>query len=421
MKLSQEHLTSVSYSRPYRPAPVALFNSFGRGLERLGVRADLSVDGLLGAACRAERTGAFRDISFVEPLRVLLDSVEREARLSPLGRLVTRARLIGLLRNRLRVEALLERHPEIAHAPLPPVILITGLQRTGTTLLHRLLAADTDNRALLSWEAINPLPPIRPGQRDRREHVARTSCRVLTFLAPDFFAVHPVEHDAPEEDVLLLDYALLSTVPESTLHVPSYSRWVETQDHRPAYEYMASLLRILQWQRPGRRWILKSPHHLEFLDAFLAVFRDVVIVQTHRDPTTTIASFSSMISHGRGIFSDAVDPRGIGASLLRKTSRMVSRGMATRRSAPDELFVDIYYEELVRDPIRQVERIYERCGIALDGRARSAIERSLDANQQYRYGRHRYQLDYFGLTEEMIRERFSEYYRAFGLGQCRAA
>ncbi len=421
MKLRSGHVTSVSYDHPYRPAPVALFNAVGRGLERLGVRADLSVDGLLAAACRVERIDAFGDRSFVGPLRLLLDSVEREARLSPLGRLVTRTRLIGLLRNRLRMEALLERHPGIARTPLPPVILITGLQRTGTTLLHRLLAADTDNRALLSWEAINPLPPVRPGQRDKRERVARTSCRALTFLAPDFFAIHPVEHDAPEEDVLLLDYALLSTVPESTLHVPSYSRWVETQDHRPAYEYMASLVRILQRQRPGRRWILKSPHHLEFLDAFLAVFRDVVVVQTHRDPVTTLASFSSMISHGRGIFSDEVDPRGIGTSLLRKTARMVSRGMATRRTMAEELFVDVYYEELVRDPIRQIERIYERCGVTLHSRARAAMERSLDANQQYRYGRHQYRLGYFGLTEEMVRERFSEYCRAFGLGQCRAA
>lgn len=413
--------TSQRYHRPYRPLPIALANAAWRGIERLGGRVDLSPPRLLAAARRSEKLEDFGDNGFLEGLHVLVDSIEREAQLTPVGRFITRTRLVNTLANRLRAQELLRQHPDIADMALPPVILITGLQRTGTTLLHRLLASDPSNRALLSWEAINPVPPVNGHTRDPRPAFARTSQRALSFLAPDFFAIHPVEADAPEEDVLLLDYAFLSTVPESTLHVPTYARWVEEQDHRPAYRYMAALMRILQWQHPGNRWVLKSPHHLEFLDALHEVFPDVTVVQTHRDPAVTVPSFSSMISHGRGVFSDRIDPREIGALLLRKTARMVRHGLETRRRIGTDSFLDIFYDDLLRDPMGEVTRVYARCGLTVANEVRASMQHILATHVQYRYGRHRYDLTDFGLTRDDIAEAFADYYRTFPATTVRAA
>jgi hypothetical protein len=336
---------------------------------------------------------------------------------------------LGSLRNRLRAEQLFGEHPEILDLEIRPPIVITGMQRTGTTLLQRLLAADPDTRALLAWEALNPAPylaernsgrdprGLKRESRDPRIRIARISQWALARMAPDFFAVHPVEAEAPEEDVLLLDYSFLSTVPEATLRVPSFSRWLESQDVLPAYRYMKKLLQLLQWQRPGKRWVLKSPHHLEYLDALVTVFPEARIIHTHRDPAVTQASFCSMIAHGRGVFSDAVDPEEIGREWLRKVGRLVKRALEARRRLGEDRFLDVYYRDLVRDPMRQIERVYGFIGLSLSGETREKIELARSSNVRHRYGIHNYRLEDFGLTRKMVAEEFAEYRRRFSVSE----
>jgi hypothetical protein len=226
-----------------------------------------------------------------------------------------------------------------------------------------------------------------------------------------------VEADAPEEDVLLLDYAFLSTVPEATLRVPTYSRWLEEQDHRPAYEYMKRLLKLLQWQRAAKRWVLKSPHHLEFLDTLLEVFPGAKVIQIHRDPCTTLASFCSMIAHGRGVFSDDVDPLEVGRNWYRKVRRMISRCIEVREKASPDLFLDVAYHDLLHDPMREVERIYTFLDIPLTEAVRRSMEKTLKVQVQHRYGSHRYQLEDFGLDRDTIKKDFYDYRLRFAISK----
>jgi len=351
-----------------------------------------------------------------EPLDVLLGSINEESRLHPFGFFVSRLRLKGALENRLRGEYWFARYPEILEQELAPVFVITGLQRTGTTMLHRLLASDPDTRPLYSWEALNPAPI--PGmqtdkERQKRIQSAVTSQNALAYIAPDFFAVHPVEATSPEEDCLLLDASFLSTVPEATLRVPGYSKWLESQDQKPAYEYMKKLMLLLQWQQPGKRWILKTPHHMEYLETLCEVFPGVRIIQTHRDPAVTMPSFCSMISHGRGVFSNNVDPVEIGRNWGRKVRRMTDRTMRFRDKAPAGLFYDIYYEDLVENPIAEVRKIYTHFGLEWTGDIRHIMGETNEVNFQYKYGRHTYRLEDFGLSEQQIRIDFSEYYEKY--------
>ena len=427
--------TRTSYRSPYRPAAVRVLNRLGLMLDGVRPRRRLTEESLLEQARRRHGFSDFGEQSFRLPLRVLLDSVESEAHLTPVGRWITRKRLLGMLGNRLRAEKLFREHPEIGEIEIEPPIVITGMQRTGTTLLHRLLAADPDTRALLSWEAINPAPltsgraggenlhgnqdpygkeNLRP-QKDPRLRLARLSQKVLAYLAPDFFAIHPVEARAPEEDVLLLDYSFLSTVPEATLRVPSYARWLESQDLLPAYRYMKKLLQLLHWQRPGRRWVLKSPHHLEYLDTLFSVFPRAKIIQTHRDPSVTLASFCSMIAHGRGVFSDSVDPCEIGRDWSRKVRRLVRKAMETRERVGEDRFLDVYFHNLLRDPMREIERIYEFIDLPLMGETRRSLEAALRVNGRHRYGYHRYRLEDFGLSPAGVEARFAEYRRRFNI------
>ena len=257
--------TGNNYSNPYRPLPIALFNHAGRFAEKFGTKTKLCVSTLIANAKKTTGLSDFGDVWFIEPLTVLVDSINKEANLTPLGRLVQKQRLESALAIRLRVEDLCKAQPEMLDIELGKVIVIAGLQRTGTTTLHRLLASDKRMRALLSWEALNPIPLPNEtlGNPKKRIAQAKMAEKGLAYLAPEFFAIHPVEHDAPEEDVLLLDLSFMSQSPEATMHVPTYAAWLESQDHTKVYEDLRKLMKILLWQQPAPNCVLKTPHHME--------------------------------------------------------------------------------------------------------------------------------------------------------------
>ncbi len=411
-------VTSTNYSHPARPLPVRLFNRLGRL-----ARTSLDFEDLLDSARRRTGLDDFGDPSFREPLRVLLDSIEKEAQLHAFGRTVMRGRIAGMLANRLRIEAFIRKHPEIDATSLRRPIVIAGLQRTGTTMLHRLLAADPRARALLAWEALNPAPLPGEGERGewRRRAAALMSEKGLQKLSPEFFAIHPVEANAPEEDILLIDHAFTSQAPEATLHVPSYAAWLETQDLTPAYRFLERTLKLLTWQRAGQHWVLKTPHHMEYLAELLAVFPDAVIVQTHRDPQATMGSFCSMVAHGRGIFSDQVDAREVGRHWLRKVRRMIDRSLAVRDGGAAGSFVDVSYYDLLSDPLAQVRRIYALAGIELEPAAEAAMRVVLARDVQNRHGKHVYRTRDFGLSRAAIEETFADYRERFAIRREKSA
>ncbi len=408
---------------PYRPRAIAALNAIGRLLAAVGLRSSLAPDSLIAAARRRTGLDAFGDPPLQPALDTLTAAIDRQAALHPFGRWVIRKRLIDVLSVRLRVEALFRRYPEIDDIDIGPPLVIAGLQRTGTTMLHRLLAADPDTRALLSWEAIDPLPrpgfvpgrPPPPGP-DPRIKAARVAEKGLAYLAPEFFAIHPVEAEAPEEDVLLLEFALCSQVPEATLNVPDYAAWRAQADPAPAYAYLHRLLKLLHWQRPARRWVLKTPAHLEHLDTLLAEFPGARIIQTHRDPQRTVASFSSMLAHGYGVFSDRVDAAEIAGRWTAMNAAMVARADAVRAIHP-EAFIDVHYHELVRDPMAQVRRIYDFAGLPLTDAATAAMDATRNRNTQHKYGRHHYTLADFGLDAETVDRLFGDYRARYDIPQ----
>jgi hypothetical protein len=412
------------FQAPRFPLPARLALGSWRALARVGVgRTPLAEASLVAAARRASGLEDFVDESFREPLRRLLASLEGEARLHPLGRAMLRQTLVRALVNRLRLEDLCARNPEIAELPVEAPVFVVGLQRTGTTLLHRLLTCEPALRPLLSWEALNPAPfpgsakdAASRGERDPRMRLAETAERGLRYLAPEFFAIHPVEAHAPEEDVLLLDLSFVSPTADATLYVPSYSAWIRDTDQRPAYRYFRRIIQLLLWQRAGR-WLGKTPHHLENLDALLDVFPDAKVIQTHRDPVRVVASYASMMAHGRALFSDRVDVREVGHQLASRAVRAVTRAMEVRDRAPAESFLDLAYADFVADPIKQMRRIREFLGLYPTPGTEAKMQRYVDANPQNKLGVHRYRLEDFGLDRAELERAFEPYRNRFGIGR----
>jgi hypothetical protein len=403
-------------AKHFRNQPLWLktLNGAWKGTYFLGTKSKLDKDSLIKAARKVTGLNDLGQHFWDEPLEKMLWSLNEEARLHPVGNFITRQRIINLLAVRLRAEDLFKKHPEILEQPLYPVELIVGLQRTGTTMLQRLLAADPDTRALLSWEALNPAP-VNGDAKDGKERIkiAKTGEKALSILSPGFFAIHPVEHLAPEEDVLLLDISFMSTTTEATMHVPTYASWLEKTDQSLSYEYMAKMMKLLQWQRPGKRWVLKTPHHLEFLDLVEKHFGDVQFIWTHRNIYESIPSFLSMIAYSRVIFSNAVDQHQVANHWVKKNGYMLSKALAFHKSNKDKFsFTNVQYQQLVKDPIQVLKQIYADRGETVSPELKKIFIEANQKNPKGKYGKHQYELSDFGIDKTFI-DRYTKDYQEF--------
>ena len=263
----------------------------------------------------------------------------------------------------------------------------------------------------MSWEALNPAP-IKGDVQDGRNRIkiARTSENALKIMSPGFFAIHPVEHLAPEEDVLLLDVSFMSQTAEAITHVPTYAAWLEKTDQSLAYEYMVKLLKLLQWQRPGKRWVLKTPHHLEFLDLVDKYFGDVQYIWTHRKVYECIPSFLSMVSYSRVIFSDEVDKHEVAEHWVKKNGYMLDRALAFHEKNGHRIeFTDVPYKDLVNDSVGVLKRIYSDRNETISPELEKIFHDSNNKNHQGKYGRHVYSLDDFGIDEEYVDQHTRKY------------
>ena len=382
----------------------------------------LNADELMAEAQAVTGLEDFGHPQFIAGLQALVASMASEAALTDAGLAAQRQRLLGLLVNRLRIEQALRKHPEIRDERIDAPLVIVGLPRTGSTLTHRLLASDPDHTAMRWWEGRYPamLPGERRGEPTERRALGRAEVEAVVAASAEAMSIHPWDFDGADEEVLLMEHSFHSTVPEAYMQLPSYSRWVEAQDPVPAYRDLLACLKYLQWQAParaGKRWVLKSPHHLGFLDALLRVFPDASIIQTHRNPHETVPSFCSMCASLAAPLTRKPEARAIGAHWAAKLARNLEDSMAVANRQPRS-FIDLYFRDLMDDPIAEMTRLYGFIGRPLDARAQAAMQayRRDDAHES---DAHRYRLADYGLSEAGINARFGAYMARHGFGKGR--
>jgi hypothetical protein len=395
-------------------------NTGGRVVERAGLSlVRLDAQALLDEARRQARLEDFGDGPLREALGRLIRSFETEADLSLIGRIAARQDLLRLLANRLRMVEDRKRHPEIAAEEVRRPLFVTGLPRTGTTLLHGLLAQDPANRAALHWEMIYPSPPPERARyhSDRRIDAAERQVRWFHRLQPDILPIHQVGARLPEECLVITSHSLLSFQFQTTHHVPSYQAWLEAQDLCACYAWHRRMLQHLQWRCRGERWVLKAPAHLFGLPALFATYPDAGVIFTHRDSLEVAGSLASLTTVLRSTFSDAVDPVAVGNEMTERWARGIYRALHDRDAGcarPDQ-FVDVQYADLTRDPIGTVRRIYAHYDVPLTPAAEERMRRFLAENPKDKHGRHVYSLAEFGLDRERESERYRAYRERFGL------
>jgi hypothetical protein len=408
----------VRAGAPPRPLGLRALDWVGRALRAVGVPfARLDAPGLLARAARRTGLADFGDGGFAEPLRRLLASLESEAALTPFGRIVVRRELGRLLENRLRMHDTMKHHPEIGDAGVERPLFVIGLPRTGTSILHELLAQDPANRVPMTWEVMFPWPPPERASFDSDARIARVEAhfRGIDRVLPGFQAMHPMGPRLPQECVALTAHDFASLLFHTGYRVPSYQRWLERADLRPVYASHRRWLQYLQWRSPAERWVLKSPGHLWALDALLATYPDARIVQTHRDPLEVVASLVSLVATLRGLASDAVDPFEIGADwAYRLAEGLRLAGEARERARGGSArFLDIRFGDLVGRELEQVRRIYDGFGMELRPEVESRMRRFLAENPRDKHGAHRYSLAFAGLDPDRLRASFGDYQRRF--------
>ncbi|NDU75835.1 sulfotransferase [Actinomadura sp. DSM 109109] len=371
-----------------------------------------TVEDLHASARKITGSGDFGDGAYLEGLGVLLESLAGEAGLTPLGNRAQRAMLRGALVARQFSEAAWKRHPAHADVAVERPVFVTGLPRTGTTALHRLLTADPAHQGLDLWlaEVPQPRPPRDTWDDDPVFKAIDASYRRHHVQNPEFMGVHYISADSVEECWQLLRQSMLSISFECLAHLPSYSAWLAGRDWTDAYRRHRRNLQLIGLNDPGRRWVLKNPSHLFALDALLEVYPDALVVQTHRAPRTAMASMCSLAAHATAGWSNAFTGAVIGRDQLDLWSRGLELFRAERERHDPARFADVHYDDFVRDPLGTVESVYARFGMPFTGEARAAMER---VHGQSATGAakpaHRYSLSDFGLTPEEVDERFAGY------------
>ena len=369
-----------------------------------------------------EKTGLsnFGSPDFDEPLVRLIEALNSEAHLNDFGTFRAKMGISSGLEDRLMIQDYIERHREVRDEIVDRPVFIVGLPRTGTTALHHMLNQDLNNHTLRLWEAQNPIPPPRTETYTSDPRIAKQQQGVdltETFL-PGFLRTHLIDAQEPDECYMLLNRCFMSVEYSAMYHIPSYANWLYanlcTSD---VYAYHRLQLQLLQSHRPGQ-WVLKAPFHQLGLEAIFEQYPDAIIVQTHRDPMSFVASGCSFSELLRQSGSDFIDKNVIGQDwmeMLTIYTNTFEEARARLEPGREAQFIDAAHDDFVNEPWPIVESIYGACGKQLSGEGRAAMQRWLDKNPKGKHGKHEYSLDDYGISKGDVESLFGDYVARYSL------
>lgn len=363
----------------------------------------------------------FGDPFFMDRMSHVLGRASVEVDFKPYGLEYMKSLYTHFLVNRLRIQADLERHPEILQEDVSDPLIIIGLPRSGTTKLQRMMAAAPNMQKLYAWRLTNPgrFPNAVPGEVDPRIAAWQT-LNTMGVDNQEATAAHASPLDDVEEEWVLFDFALDETVAGWT-HMPLFHHrdWPAIGDReadRAAYRYVRTVLQYLQWQDGGRRGrplLLKAVIHLPHMDALLECFPNAKLVHAHRNPHASIPSVAKLMwAHwkDRANFSKEF----LGPQFLQWGSTAMNKYLeARRRLNLDGRILDVSYSDIRSNTMRAIARIYEHAGWSLTDTATAAMQRWEDVNPEGKHGKHEYAVEEFGLTTGMIDVAFRQYIDRF--------
>jgi Sulfotransferase family len=400
-----------------RPPWVAQLNELGINPGSPAALVALDERSLIDAAVAATGLEDFGDADgWREGFRVLLDCLESTADLTLVGRLMARSEIVRTLIARLRITETYNTNPEIAEQDIKEPVFITGMGRSGTSILHALMDLDPRFRAPLTWEWLYPCPPPDAATRasDPRLRKADVDQTFWFQITPEVQVMHDNRGDEPNECSLGLTNLFASEVWGGAHFIPQYDVWLALFDKAKLYRFHRKLLKLLQFRAPGR-WLLKGPGHLMSLPALFAEYPDARVVVTHRDPLKVMPSMVDLVATLQWQRCDHVDYNGIVQRLSIGYPYVMNHMMEQRRSGalPEDRIIDINYSDLVADPVPTITRLYDQLGTSLSTDGQQQIRDHLAARPKDLHGAHRYSFDHLGLDRATMRAAFRDYQHHF--------
>jgi hypothetical protein len=376
---------------------------------------ELREDAVLSAASQRVGLDDFGPDDFRERLRLILGEVDENDNATALVRQTFFNKSVAAASNRLQIQALLRRHPEIHDVKVERPIIVAGLPRSGTTHLLGLIGADSRLRSLPFWESLQPVPlpyePQGPPGVDPRWLRAAQGWERLQLVNPMMAPYHPMDPDHIHEDLELQVPDFSTYLWEWMLRMPRWRDYYLAHDQAPHYEYGKNVLKILSWQDGSkRRWVLKCPMHFEQLPAIRRVYPDALVVFTHRDPVASLQSIVTQLAYVIRTREKQVDPDWYLTYWSDRVERLLSAYVRDVRDLPSEQQFHVPFDELVRDDLAMVRQIYDAAGLPWTDAARTEIVGYLDSHARHKYGSidHDLRRD-FGIDPDELRERFSFY------------
>jgi hypothetical protein len=411
---------------PRLPLLVRTANALARPVARALPQLSLAPERLVREA--RQRTGLSDfgdDDAWRSGLATFCAALESEAELTPLGRTIARGSVLSALENRLHMTDWRRRHPEIDAERVEKPVIVIGMGRTGTTILHDLLARDPNNRVPLSWEVETPCPPPERASFATDARIAATDARLARTdtLVPGLKSMHPMGALLPQECVSMLSTELASVAFQLLYRVPSYSRWLhEEADLAAVYRGHRRWLQLLQWRCPGR-WVLKSPCHLWHLRALVAAYPDALLVQTHRDPLKVLSSLTSLATTLRKLASDAIDPHAIAREWSHWNAVAYEHAVRARTEGwiDPQRVLDLHFTDFVGDPFATLERLYAFAGLDFTPEAQRLMRSYWEAHPADEHGKHAHRFSDTGLDERSEREKVKRYVEHFGVREERVS
>lgn len=383
---------------------------------------DFNADNILDEARQATGLSDFGAMDFLTRLNLLCDEWGSDTGLNNIGRLNLRNKLLLFARNRLLIQDVLNRHPEIHDIEIRKPIIVAGLPRSGTTHLLNLMASDSRLRSLPLWESYEPVPlpgegPLEDGTDPRYRRCA-DAWEAMQSTTPLIAAMHPMNPDHIHEELELMGPDFASYNFEWLSQSPHWRDHYYATDQTPHYEYMKTVLKILTWQDgddgSNTRWVLKCPQHLEQLPALYRVFPDAAIAITHRDPVSVIQSAITMLAYGQRMSRKQVDTTGLVNYWSDRVLHLLEACARDRHQLPPEQSIDVPFDEFMADDIGMVERIYDIAGLQMTGTAREELQTFLDNHPRGKHGRVIYDLKSdFDTDPDDLRQRFDFYFEQF--------
>lgn len=373
----------------------------------------------------AQETGStdFGPDDYLPGLKVLLQSMDYDPRYSADGRRRAWGQVVGVLKGRAHAIKSMKANPGFdAHPILSPVV-ITGVPRTGTTALHRLMAVDPRFQGLQTWLLDSPMPrPPIETWTDYPEFQKTVAVLEAQYAAaPGQKAAHFRAAEEVHECCMVLRQSFVSNLWSCAWSAATYDAWWQRQSEAAAYAHYYRCVQLIGSNEPDKRWLLKNPGHIHHLDLLFAVFPDAKVIQTHRDPAKAVPSLVSLLMLLHPLMEEGRTQQRAENMLVREVANWadaVRRADKVREAHPGQV-LDVVHADFHREPMAVLEKIYAFIGMDIPDDTRAGLARRIEKKPELARGAHRYNIADFGMTEDEAREPFGDYVQRYDLLETR--